>query len=164
GSDPHARHDMAPFRAGSVSDAECAPVAYASGSAIHLPRTTSERTIPVRDSSAVPSEDSPVAFRCPYCQFRIATKAPPKPGKYTPNCPKCKAKIALTVPSDSDSEWVPDKIPGQQASTAESSRPTSAEAADEANAFGQSVVGESTEATGEAGQPLPAADGRTVSH
>ena len=54
-----------------------------------------------------------MAFRCPYCQFRIAVKTAPKPGKYTPTCPKCKAKIALTVPNDTAAEWLATAIPGE---------------------------------------------------
>ncbi len=53
-----------------------------------------------------------MAFRCPYCEFRIVAKTAPKPGKYTPKCPKCGAKIALTVPAEGD-EWPTAKIAGE---------------------------------------------------
>jgi eukaryotic-like serine/threonine-protein kinase len=51
-----------------------------------------------------------VAFPCPYCQFRINPKAPPKPGKYTPTCPKCSSKFSLQVPTGADSEWTTRKL------------------------------------------------------
>lgn len=54
-----------------------------------------------------------MAFRCPYCQFRITVKTPPKPGRYTPKCPKCSGKIALTVTDDTNAEWDAAPIPGE---------------------------------------------------
>ena len=54
-----------------------------------------------------------MAFRCPYCSFRITVKTPPKPGRYTPSCPKCKGKLALTVPADAAVEWTTAKIAGE---------------------------------------------------
>lgn len=113
-----------------------------------------------------------MAFRCPYCQFRIATKSAPKPGKYTPSCPKCKAKIALTVPADPKAEWVTAKIAGQQPSTGESSEAGPSPPLNSGESsyapggapgdFGQSVVGAETEVTGDFGQRPPATDDRTV--
>jgi serine/threonine protein kinase len=151
---------------------------------IHLPPRAFERTIDSRDSFlAIPSEDSPVAFRCPYCQFRIATKTPPKPGKYTPSCPKCKAKIALTVPADPSAEWTTAKIPGEkpdadpgswtrESSEAGPSPPLNSHessyesggtpASETIGGLTPSIVGASTEATGDFGQRPPATDDRTV--
>ncbi|WP_020472064.1 bifunctional serine/threonine protein kinase/MFS transporter [Zavarzinella formosa] len=54
-----------------------------------------------------------MAFRCPYCEFRITVKTAPKPGKYTPKCPKCGGKISLTVPVEIETEWHTAKIAGE---------------------------------------------------
>lgn len=54
-----------------------------------------------------------MAFRCPYCGFRITVKTAPKPGKYTPKCPKCTGKLTLTVPTEPDAEWTTAKIAGE---------------------------------------------------
>jgi eukaryotic-like serine/threonine-protein kinase len=55
-----------------------------------------------------------VAFRCPYCSFSITVKTTPKPGKFTPKCPKCQGKIALTIPDDTASAWLAEAIPGEK--------------------------------------------------
>jgi eukaryotic-like serine/threonine-protein kinase len=52
-----------------------------------------------------------VAIRCPYCQFTIAIKNP-RPGRFTPNCPKCRRRFALIVPDPPDGgDWVAEKLP-----------------------------------------------------
>jgi serine/threonine protein kinase len=97
-----------------------------------------------------------VAFRCPYCDFRIAVKSPPKPGRYTPGCPRCKAKISLTVTSDAEGEWLTAKIAGQTPVI-----PPEPEATSSGIAASPSV-GEETEATGNFRRTPEAADQTAV--
>jgi len=56
-----------------------------------------------------------VAIRCPYCQFTIAIKNP-RPGRFTPNCPKCQRRFAMIVPDPPDGEeWSVEKLARESA-------------------------------------------------
>ena len=46
-----------------------------------------------------------MAFQCPYCSHSISVRTP-KPGRYTPKCPKCAGVFLLTIPADADAEWI----------------------------------------------------------
>lgn len=118
-----------------------------------------------------------MSFRCPYCEFRIAVKTPPKPGKYTPKCPKCGAKIALTVVPSAD-EWQTAKIAGEvpnipspgeatepsvPAEPPRSSKQNAAPPVDEVTAhFGSTNQDEQTEATRAFSAPSPGVEDRTL--
>jgi len=122
-----------------------------------------------------------VAFRCPYCSFRITVKTPPKPGRYTPSCPKCKGKLALTVPADAAVEWTTAKIAGENPVIPQEPEATAAnipaspppkkkpapvtnsfDATEATGNFGQAGVGDATEATGDFGRVPPAHDQTAV--
>jgi len=51
-----------------------------------------------------------VQIHCPDCDAQINSK-PPKPGKYTPTCPKCATPFALIVPADAEQTVTVQQLP-----------------------------------------------------
>ncbi|HEX3147450.1 MAG TPA: serine/threonine-protein kinase [Gemmataceae bacterium] len=106
-----------------------------------------------------------MAFNCPNCQFRIGPKTSPKPGKYTPTCPKCSLKFALVVPADAGAEWITRKLaeaePAKPAPKPAPAKPM--DTTEVTGDFGRGTVGDQTEATGDFGSPL-AKDDQTAIH
>ncbi|VTS08270.1 serine/threonine-protein kinase [Tuwongella immobilis] len=69
-------------------------------------------------------QERPVAFSCPYCSHSISVKTP-KPGRYTPKCPKCAGVFQLIIPADADAAWQVKPLPNAgQPTTAPAAPPT----------------------------------------
>jgi eukaryotic-like serine/threonine-protein kinase len=95
-----------------------------------------------------------VAIRCPYCQFTIAIKNP-RPGRFTPNCPKCRRRFALTVPDPPDAgDWAAEKLQRDAAPAAPAIDAEEPPRDDE-------EIPDSTIATGRFRPPVKAVDERT---
>ena len=45
-----------------------------------------------------------MSIQCPFCGFEIKPKSP-RPGRFTPKCPKCSAQFILVIPDPVDGPW-----------------------------------------------------------
>ncbi len=76
-------------------------------------------------------------IHCPNCRAQINSK-PPKPGKYTPTCPKCATPFALVVPADPEQAASVRRLPAEVSASPEAT----ADFGGYANAATQEATGE----------------------